>query len=107
MASKALPRPGLLAHRESLNLKFPDLVARLTEAIGRKLTAYVAGVKDVRAVERWVTGSQPYGDVESRLRLTFQVVRTLLHYYADEDHEPQHVYLGAAQALRRDLSSAQ
>ena len=80
MASKALPRPGLLAHRESLNLGFSDLVSRLAETIGRKLTAYVAGVKDVRAVERWMTGAQPYGDVESRLRLTFQVVRTLLDH---------------------------
>ena len=35
------------------------------------------------------------------------VIRVLVHYYADEDHDPQHVYLGAAKALRRDLSSAQ
>lgn len=85
MATKALPRPGLQAHRESLNLEFPDLVARLAEVIGRKLTAYVAGVKDMRAVERWMGGGQPYGEVESRLRLTFQVVRTLL------DHDSPHV----------------
>lgn len=78
--SKALPRPGLQAHRESLNLNFPDLVSRLADAIGRKLIAYVAGVKDVRAVDRWIGGAQPYNDVESRLRLTFQVVRTLLDH---------------------------
>ena len=83
--SKALPRPGLQAHRESLNLNFPDLVSRLADAIGRKLIAYVAGVKDVRAVDRWIGGAQPYGDVESRLRLTFQVVRTLL------DHDSRQV----------------
>ena len=35
------------------------------------------------------------------------VIRVLVHYYADPEHDPQHVYLGAAQALRRDLSSAQ
>ena len=35
------------------------------------------------------------------------VIRVMVHYYADDDHDPQHVYLGAAQALRRDLSSAQ
>lgn len=83
--SKALPRPGLQAHRESLNLNFPDLVSRLADATGRKLIAYVAGVKDVRAVDRWIGGAQPYGDVESRLRLTFQVVRTLL------DHDSRQV----------------
>ena len=35
------------------------------------------------------------------------VIRVLVHYYADEEHDPQHVYLGAATVLRRDLSSAQ
>jgi len=36
-----------------------------------------------------------------------RVVRTLLHYYADEHHEPKHVYLNAARVLRSDLDSAQ
>ena len=36
-----------------------------------------------------------------------RVVRTLLHYYADEDHVPAHVYLNAARVLRSDLDSAQ
>ena len=35
------------------------------------------------------------------------VIRVMLHYYADEQHTPQHVYLGEAQTLRSDLSSAQ
>jgi chorismate mutase len=35
------------------------------------------------------------------------VIRVMLHYYADEGHQPQHVYLGDARALRSDLSSAQ
>jgi hypothetical protein len=77
VAVKALPRPGLEAHRESLSLKFPELVVRLVDLVGRKLTAYVGGVKDVRAVDRWIEGSEPYGDAEQRLRLMFQVVRTL------------------------------
>jgi chorismate mutase len=36
-----------------------------------------------------------------------KVIRVLVHYYAGEDHEPRHVYLGEARALRRDLESAQ
>ena len=35
------------------------------------------------------------------------VIRVLAHYYADENHETQHVYLGEAKVLRRDLTSAQ
>ncbi|MDX6667874.1 MAG: chorismate mutase [Solirubrobacteraceae bacterium] len=36
-----------------------------------------------------------------------RVIRALVHYHADEGHEPQHVYLGEARALREDLHSAQ
>jgi chorismate mutase len=36
-----------------------------------------------------------------------RVIRTLLHYYAEDDHVPRHVYLGEARALRADLDSAQ
>jgi chorismate mutase len=36
-----------------------------------------------------------------------RVVRLMLHYYADEGHTPQHVYLGSARALRSDLDAAQ
>jgi chorismate mutase len=36
-----------------------------------------------------------------------RVIRVLVHYYAGEDHQPQHVYLGAARVLRADLEAAQ
>ena len=36
-----------------------------------------------------------------------RVVRTLLHYYADEHHVPRHVYLNEARVLRSDLDAAQ
>ncbi|HEV2998489.1 MAG TPA: chorismate mutase [Solirubrobacteraceae bacterium] len=36
-----------------------------------------------------------------------RVIRVLIHYYAQEEHEPRHVYLGEAAALRADLQSAQ
>jgi chorismate mutase len=36
-----------------------------------------------------------------------RVIRALVHYYADAAHEPRHVYLGEARALRADLESAQ
>jgi chorismate mutase len=36
-----------------------------------------------------------------------QVIRVLVHYYADDGHEPRHVYLGEARTLRADLESAQ
>jgi chorismate mutase len=36
-----------------------------------------------------------------------RVIRVLVHYYAAEDHQPRHVYLGDARVLRTDLESAQ
>ena len=36
-----------------------------------------------------------------------RVIRVLIHYHAEEDHEPGHVYLGEATALRADLQAAQ
>ena len=77
MATASLPRPDLFAHREALRLPFPVVISKLVEIIGRKLTAYVGGVKDVRAVDRWIAGGEVYGDAEARLRFAFQLVRTL------------------------------
>ncbi len=36
-----------------------------------------------------------------------RVIRVLIHYHADDEHEPVHVYLGEASALRADLQAAQ
>ena len=79
-ATRTQPRPDLAAHREAISLQWPDVVRRLTEILGRKLTAYIAGVRDVRALDRWIAGTAPYGDVEARLRFTYHVVRTLAEH---------------------------
>ena len=36
-----------------------------------------------------------------------RVIRALVHYYAPDDHQTRHVYLGEARSLREDLESAQ
>jgi hypothetical protein len=77
LATASLPRPDLFAHRESLRLPASAVVKKLVEIVGRKLTAYIGGVKDARAVDRWIAGGEIYGDSEARLRFAFQVVRTL------------------------------
>ncbi len=77
MTVMAMPRPDLAAHRESLRLPMPEIVSQLVAIVGRKLTAYIGNVKDVRAVDRWMAGGEIYGDAETRLRFAFQVARTL------------------------------
>ena len=75
-----MPKPDLIAYRESLRLPTPQLIQRLVDILGRKLTAYIGNVKDVRAVDRWIAGGNLYGNAEERLRLAYQVAR-MLHDY--------------------------
>jgi hypothetical protein len=72
MDTPVLPRSDLLAHREALRLPASKVVETLVEIIGRKRTAYIGGVKDARAVDRWIAGG-----AESRLRFAFQVARAI------------------------------
>jgi hypothetical protein len=75
-------RPDLEAFREATTRAFPEVVAELARVLGKKLTAYIAGVKDVRAVDRWMEGREPYKAADERLRFTFRVVRLL----GSQDH---------------------
>ncbi len=77
MATVSAHKPNLTAHRESLRLPISEITSRLVNLIGRKLTAYVGGVRDVRAVDRWMAGRELYGQAEPRLRFAYQVVRML------------------------------
>jgi len=60
-------RRDLLAHREALRFPASKVVENLVDIIGRKLTAYIGGVKDARAVDRWIAGGEIYGNAESAL----------------------------------------
>jgi chorismate mutase len=71
---------------DDLNAEFPAVAAR---ALGLNRVPLLC------TRELPVPGSLP------------RVIRVLVHYYAPEDHEPRHVYLGEARALRADLESAQ
>jgi hypothetical protein len=79
MATLAQSSPAFHAYRDALRYSTPQVVTELVEVLGRKLTAYLGGVKDTRALNRWMEGGQIYGDAEQRLRLAFQVARTLSH----------------------------
>jgi len=81
MAVSTSSRPDLLAYREATTLDFSKLITELTTILGKKLTAYIASVKDTRAIERWMTGSEPYKGVDERLRLTYRLAKMI------SDHE--------------------
>jgi hypothetical protein len=64
-------------YEEATRLPFNQIVRRLRDIIGSKLTAYIASVKDVRALDRWENNVNAQGDVEARLRVSYRVVSLL------------------------------
>jgi len=72
---------------DSLTLPLPELVQKLSSIIGRKLTAYVIGAKDTRAVDRLIEGEPLSSDSEQRLRCAYQVA-TILSAYDFSPHRP-------------------
>lgn len=69
-----------------LNAEFPAVAAR---ALGFE------GVPLLCAQEIAVPRSMPH------------VIRVLIHYHAEDEHRPSHVYLREARELRTDLDAAQ
>ena len=57
---------------------FPKSSQKWLRILGKKLTAYIAGVKDTRVVERWMQGGiEPYRAADPRIRLAYQIAKTL------------------------------
>ncbi len=85
-------RPDLEAHRQSISAAFPDVVRSLVSIVGRKQTAYIASIKDARAIDRWLENAAPQKDVEQRIRLAFHVATMLRS--ADSDGVVQAWFVG-------------
>jgi hypothetical protein len=98
IGSRATSWPDLAAHREATTAPFPKVVHELVAAIGRKLTAFIAGVKDVRGLDRWIEGAARYKSAKERLRFAFQVVKTL------ENHEQSSVVRAWLTGLNPELN---
>ena len=78
MGTATLSRPDLAAHRRSIQAPFSEIVAELVEILGKKLAAYLGGVKDTRVVDRWIhEGVQPYREADRRVRLAYHIAKTL------------------------------
>ena len=78
MEAVTLPRPDLAAYRRAVQAPFPEIVGELAAILGKKLTAFIGGVKDTRVIERWMQGGvEPYRDAEQRVRLAYRIAKTL------------------------------
>ena len=80
LLTPARPRSGSLS---GIAVRpFRDIAIDLAGLLGRKLTAYVGGAKDRRAVGRWIAGRVPYNDAEERLRFAYRIA----HLLGSRDH---------------------
>ncbi len=68
-------------HRAAMAAPVSEVAGLLQELLSRRLTAYIAGVKDGKTVTRWATGEvtdiRDY-ETEQRLRTAYEVAQLLL-----------------------------
>lgn len=80
VTAQPLAKPDMQAQRQSVTLALPDLVTALISILGKKLVAYICKAKDVRTVDRWAEGGDPYRGVEQKLRMAYHVAKLLNDY---------------------------
>ena len=70
------------AHRLSIQVPLDQAVRELQELLSRRLTAYIAGVKDAKTVTRWANGT--VADMrqgsEQRIRTAYEIMQLLGHF---------------------------
>ncbi len=75
-----------------------DMAGYLQEHLGQKLTAYLAGLKDVKSVGQWAQArSEPPAITRERLRAAFHATSLFLITYGDR--EAQGWFFGANSSL--------
>jgi hypothetical protein len=52
-------QPDLQASETAIRIPPTEVVGRLSDILGARLVAYLAGVKDARTVKEWASGSRP------------------------------------------------
>jgi hypothetical protein len=71
-------RPDFTAHTRSVRATFPEVAGELRALLGPRLTAYLGGVQETRAVNQWAEANRtPNAEVQQRLRVGLQVALTL------------------------------
>ena len=70
------------AHRQAVVTPVDDVASFLQDLLGRRLVAYVAGVKDAKTVSRWANGevSSVRQESEERVRTAYEVAQLLVRF---------------------------
>lgn len=76
--SDLIARAQNKAHRAAVSMEIASVASFLEDAFGRRLVAYIANVKDPKAVGQWSRGERaPQGPAAERLRVAFQIFHLL------------------------------
>ena len=59
-------RPDFEAHQVATRAPFAEVARELRELLGARLTAYVGGVSETRAVRQWADGARAPGELVQR-----------------------------------------
>jgi hypothetical protein len=70
-------------HRQSIAAPISEVAGQLQELLSRRLTAFIAGVKEGKTVSRWASGEiteirDPF--TEQRLRTAYEIALLLLEH---------------------------
>ena len=70
------------AHREAVEASVSDVADFLQDLLGRRLVAYVVGVKDAKTVSRWAKGEvgEARWESERRLRAAYEIAQLLVRF---------------------------
>lgn len=74
-------RPDLEAYDHAARVEFPVVVKELCDILGPKLVAYIAEVREVRAVRQWSSDErEARPPIPERLRFALQVALLISHH---------------------------
>jgi hypothetical protein len=70
------------AYQQSVRAPISEVATFLQQVLSRRLTAYVAGVKDGKTVTRWVNGEvlEVRQESEERLRTAYEIAQLLTQF---------------------------
>jgi hypothetical protein len=86
-------KPELRAIQEAATTPAPQVVTRVMELIGDRLTCYIAGVSDVKTIARWrVKGDLPQPSAR-RLQIALQTALVLRTQYQPDQIAPWFTWL--------------
>ena len=84
MADTTMSRPELRAHEHAMRQPFEQVVRELRDVLTPRLVAYLASVRETRAVHQWADGSRDVKSARSRTGCAFALQVALLLAERDE-----------------------